>query len=243
MEGSPTWSPDGGQLAYHSEQDGDYDIWIVQAGGGRPLNLTNNYDGPDRSPAWSPDGSRIAFRSERDGGGYFIMPALGGPVRRVCPSPVLLRGADDVDLLSQAPVWSPDGTELACLVNDESGVFVEIETLETRSTRRIDLPTSTGYGLDLSWSRDGRFFAFVDALPGPDVTKILTVSSESGEGVQVTDGVFNERSPSWSANGEILYYVSNRGGICISHGVRPSATSGSWTSCNDRSDLLPLQGP
>ena len=214
VEGDPTWSPDGGQLAYHSQQDGDFDIWIVQAGGGRPLNLTSDHEGVDRSPAWSPDGSRIAFRSDRNGGGYFVMPALGGPVRRVCPAGASLRNlAGDSELMSLAPAWSSDGTELACLIANESGVSVEIDTLETRNLRRIDLPASSGSALDLSWSPDGRFFAFVDAPPGPDVTRIVTVSAASGQGMPVTDGAFNDRSPSWSTNGNSLYYVSNRGGV------------------------------
>lgn len=215
VEGNPAWSPDGGQLAYHSEQDGDFDIWIVPAGGGRPLNLTADYDGADQSPAWAPDGSRIAFRSSRDGGGYFVMPALGGPARRVCPAAAALPdlvGETEQLQWSRAPIWSSDGTELACLIVDETGVSVEIDSLDTRNARRVRLPSSSGFGMDLSWSPNGRFFAFVDALPGPDVTRLWVVSSASGKGAQATDGLFNERSPRWSANGEMLYYVSNRGG-------------------------------
>ncbi|NJN67618.1 MAG: hypothetical protein HC884_13355 [Chloroflexaceae bacterium] len=60
------WSPDGQQLAFLSERDGNVDIYLMSANGTNQRNLTNHpaYDG---SPAWSPDGSRLAFVSSRDG--------------------------------------------------------------------------------------------------------------------------------------------------------------------------------
>ena len=212
VEGSPTWSPDGGRLAYHSQQDGDYDIWVAPAAGGRPLNLTNDYEGRDYAPAWSPNGDRIAFQSDRDGGGFFVISAFGGPARRVCPG----SGNDARNQFNAsasvpygAPVWSSDGSEIACM---DGAVQVEFDTLETRQTRQITLSASSGFALDLARSPDGGLLAFVDAFPGPDVTRLRIVSAASGEGIEVTDGLFNDRSPRWSHDGDKLYYVTNRGG-------------------------------
>ena len=64
-DGSPDWSPDGIQIAFESNRDGNWEIYVMNADGTNPINLTNHLDG-DRSPDWSPDGRHIAFSSERD---------------------------------------------------------------------------------------------------------------------------------------------------------------------------------
>ena len=152
VEDYPTWSADGGRLAYQSQQSGNGDIWVTQPGGGQPVNRTAGHTGRDCYPSWSPDGSQIAFWSDRDGGGYFVMSALGGAARKVISS----------QRFSSPPQWSADGEELAGLVTDG---FVEIVSMRTRESRRLAVPSEMTAVMDLSWSSDGRFFAFVDGNP------------------------------------------------------------------------------
>jgi len=100
-EDFPTWSPDGRTIAYQSTENGNYDIWVKQIGSTEAVNRTEDYLGDDRFPSFSPDGRQIAFRSARDGGGGFVMPAIGGPARKV-PSQLSTQ---------YYPQWSADGTE------------------------------------------------------------------------------------------------------------------------------------
>ncbi len=60
------WSPDGTKIAYQSDVDGDFDVYVMNADGSGQTQLTND---PlfDSAPSWSPDGSKIAFQSSRDG--------------------------------------------------------------------------------------------------------------------------------------------------------------------------------
>lgn len=62
----PAWSPTGDRIAYTSNKNGNYDIWVKDLKSGKQSRLTRNraYDG---EPAWSPDGSKIAFISSRSG--------------------------------------------------------------------------------------------------------------------------------------------------------------------------------
>ncbi len=61
-EGS--YSPDGKQIVFCSDRDGDPDIYVMDADGGNVRQLTNS-DGYDGGPFFSPDGRWIVFRSDR----------------------------------------------------------------------------------------------------------------------------------------------------------------------------------
>ena len=209
VENYATWSPDGGRLAYESNQSGNWDIWVKQLGAGGPVNLTADHTGSDRYPSWSPDGRQIAFLSQRDQSwSLFTMAAVGGNPRKVVSlpiAPVYYRGA---------PQWSSDGAEMAVAVWDSPRNFAEIVSLQTQEKRRIALPQHGGNPcLDLSWSPDGRIFAYVTAEgDAAEVTQLWTVPFSGGEPTPVTDGRTNDRSPIWSADGRKLFFVSNQGG-------------------------------
>ena len=70
LAGEPSWSPDGRFLAYSSDRNGNFDIWVKPLGEGEPVQVTKS-GAHDWQPDWSPEGTRLAFRSERDGGGLF----------------------------------------------------------------------------------------------------------------------------------------------------------------------------
>jgi len=96
LQTGPSWSPNGRSIAYASDKTGNFDIWVRRIDDENAVQLTKS-SAHDTQPAWSPDGESIVFRSERDGGGLFIVPAVGGPERRLTS-------------FGQRPKWSPDGS-------------------------------------------------------------------------------------------------------------------------------------
>jgi Tol biopolymer transport system component/DNA-binding winged helix-turn-helix (wHTH) protein len=82
LDSDPAWDPTGQSIAYASDRGGNLDIWVQSMRDDGRVRLTSSA-AQDWQPSWSSDGRMIAFRSERDGGGVFIMPAAGGPERRV----------------------------------------------------------------------------------------------------------------------------------------------------------------
>ena len=54
------------QIAFISDRDGNYEIYVMDNDGNNQRRLTNNPNF-DISPSWSPDGKRIVFMSDRDG--------------------------------------------------------------------------------------------------------------------------------------------------------------------------------
>jgi len=50
---STSWSPDGSKIAFHSEHDGNSEIYVMGADGSNQTRLKNNPDN-DLWPSWSP---------------------------------------------------------------------------------------------------------------------------------------------------------------------------------------------
>lgn len=98
LQFGPTWSPDGRFIAYSSDRGGKFDIWVQQIGAVTPVRITTR-PGPNWQPDWSPDGNQIVFRAEGEGGGLIVVPALGGPERKISS-------------FGYHPKWSPDGRRI-----------------------------------------------------------------------------------------------------------------------------------
>jgi len=66
MDLRPTWSPDGRRIAFVTNRDGNYDLWVMADDGSAPRNLTLH---PERDdfPAWHPSENRLACISVREG--------------------------------------------------------------------------------------------------------------------------------------------------------------------------------
>ena len=47
----PMWSPDGTKIAFHSDRDGNYEIYVMDANGTNQTRLTNNI-AVDALPIW-----------------------------------------------------------------------------------------------------------------------------------------------------------------------------------------------
>lgn len=60
------WSPDGGQLAYCADRNGNYDVYVIPVEGGEEIRLTTA-EGLDDGPEYSPCGQYIWFNSVRSG--------------------------------------------------------------------------------------------------------------------------------------------------------------------------------
>ncbi len=88
----PAFSPDGRKLAFVSERSGTREVWVSNADGTEAVQVTA-FGGPQVGrPSWSPNGRMLAFHSA----GIHVVPAAGGPVRRVTD-------------VGEMPLWSADG--------------------------------------------------------------------------------------------------------------------------------------
>jgi len=96
-DAAPNWSPDGTKIAFETNRDGNFEVYVMNLDGTGLVDLSNNA-ASDRQPAWSPDGTRIAFQSNRDGNfEIYSMNPEGTDQTRLTNSP----GAD------VNPDWGP----------------------------------------------------------------------------------------------------------------------------------------
>src|SRR5262249_54733378 len=84
VETQPSLSPDGRSIAFISNRDGQWDIYVGLVSGGQPIRITNDSNLETR-PRWSPDGTRLLFARLNDTGtsDIWVVPALGGTARRI----------------------------------------------------------------------------------------------------------------------------------------------------------------
>jgi TolB protein len=102
---APAWSRDGRTIVFVSFRDGNGEVYVMDADGSSPRNLTQD-PAKDVRPRWSPDGRSIAFVSSRDRQPeIYVMNADGSGKRNVTRD----RAQDDY------PTWSPEGRRIAFL--------------------------------------------------------------------------------------------------------------------------------
>jgi len=198
VEAQPSLSPDGRSVAFVSNRDGSYDIWVGLAGGGRLVRITND-PGVESHPTWSPDGTRIAYAKLKESGLWDIweMPALGGAPRRVV-----------VD--ATEPAWFPDGRSLA-YCNLTSGTIWTCDASGGNARAVTQSDSIYRWHRQPAFSHDGRRIVFIRRQAGPYGE--LAVADLAGGPVRaVTRDNSLVYSPIWSRDDKFLYFASGRGG-------------------------------
>ena len=140
----PAWSPDGERLAFASNRDGDYEIYVLHLETGDLLQITDD-DGADSHPTWSPDGRRIAFSSNRAGqSDIFLNNTDGSAPVQLTNSPF---GAYD-------PTWSPDGRRIAYVAASDAAPYgnLDIYVMNADGTDIRRLTTNPLHDVDPAWS-------------------------------------------------------------------------------------------
>jgi Tol biopolymer transport system component len=65
-DSEPAFSPDGRRIAFSSNADGNWEVYVMNSDGSSLLRITRDL-ATDLNPSWSPDGKRIIFSSNRNG--------------------------------------------------------------------------------------------------------------------------------------------------------------------------------
>jgi Tol biopolymer transport system component len=207
------FSPDGNQIAFSwgGETEDNRDIYVKLIGTEKPLRLTTTtHPGEDHYPAWSPDGRSIAFwrYDSKNEAGIYVVPALGGPERRL--HTMNLSGLDlDWD---ESLDWSPDGKYLAYSEGrgGQRNPTIFLLAVDTPDNIRL-LIKQAGQTEDCSprFSPDGRNVAFVRWM-GQPAHDIFVVPLAGGEPKRLTFDNGFIRGLAWTPDGAYVIFSSNR---------------------------------
>jgi len=180
----PSYSPDGTQLAFNSNRDGNIEIYIVNVDGTGIRRLTN-HPGIDTSPTWSPLGHQIAFTSDRSGSPQiYVVDIDGTGLRRIT-----------FESYCDRPTWSPAPyNEIAYASRTGPGFDIKVVDLATNEVRQLTF--GQGSNESPSYSPNGRHLVFSSSRGNGD--KQIYLIGRDGRGLKKLTSRGNNEMPSWS---------------------------------------------
>ncbi len=191
---SPNYSPDGRKIVFNSTRSGSFEIWVCEADGTNPVQLTN-FGGPvTGSPRWSPDGRWIVFDTRVAGNpDIFLISSEGGRPRRLTTE-----ASEDI-----VPSRSRDA-RFIYFSSTRSG-SLQVWKIPAEGGEARQITTQGGYeGYE---SADGKYFYYMKGR-NPTVPGIWRVPAGGGEETLFFDqhraGIWR----SWAVTNQGIYYVT-----------------------------------
>jgi tricorn protease len=205
----PRFSPDGKSIAFSSDRNGGFDVFIVPSEGGAAKQLTF-HSSDDTVLGWTPDSRAVLFASSRgdDFMGKLYTVSIDGGMERNA-------GAD----MGVNACYSPDGKKLA--INRKGQVYwrkyyrgamqTDVTVMDIASKKFTDLTDFDGLDSWPMWSTDG-FIYFVSDREGNGLTNIWRVSEAGGKADRVTSFKAGDvRFPAISADGKVIVFEHDFG--------------------------------
>jgi hypothetical protein len=124
----PALSPDRTRIAFSSNRQGSYDLFLMDADGTGLRRLTTD-PGTEGEPVWTPDGSRLIYTARPKGGSpqLYVLRPDGKPPQALTTAP----GGN------HSPAVSADGRTLAFISTREGNQEIYLMPVEGGTARRV----------------------------------------------------------------------------------------------------------
>ncbi len=182
----PHWSS-ANEIAFESNRDGNWEIYVVQPDGGGLSNLTQDVHA-DFDARWTPDGGRLAFiRIINDVRALYTMNSDGSLLTRLSP--------DSLEVERYA--WSPDGGRIALAAG-------QIYTVAATGAglRQLTHDASEKHGVVWAVAEDR--LAFTSGVDG--VQAVYSLRTGGTDLLRLTGNDGDASAPSWSPDGRMILY-------------------------------------
>jgi len=215
----PAWSYDGKSIAFTSGRTGQPELWVMDADGASPTQLTFPPDSGNFIPSWSRDGTRIVFASNRTGHPeVWVMNADGtGQVQLTTTTTESTTRKGNQIIWGIHGSFSPDAQKIV-YASTESGRS-QIWRMDADGSNPVQLTTP---GLanypDANasvWSPDGTKIAFWSGFEA-EYGDLFVMDPDGGNRTQLTfeaatPGISSD-NPAWSPDGLQIMFDTNRSG-------------------------------
>ena len=225
----PAVSPDGSKVAFISDRDGNYELYIMDIDGNNQTRLTHN-SVAEKSPSWNPDGKSIVFVSERGGDNDIYKIDLNTlEIEKVFSS-------------SFDPQWSPDGSMIAfSSLNFGEGTSADIYIKAVYQDNPINLTDTPSFDTQPSWSPDGKKIAFISNRD--ENFEVYSMTVDGTYQTNLSKNPAEEASPCWSGDGKKIAFVSTRDGNHEIYIMKADGTNPERLTDNPAKDLWPSWMP
>ncbi len=200
-------SPGSSLIAYSSTAAGSMDIYVMPAGGGKSLQLTD-LAGDEWEPRLSPDGQQVVFFTTTEGGDLYSVPVTGGT-----PRPLAHTNFGAIGGVLGANPWRVESGRQQLLFTrrdetDRDAIWrIDLASLEEIQLSR---PQQGENHVSASYSPSGDRIVFTRR--GGGRTELWTMEADGGAARLLLDDEFVNAFPSWAPDGERIVFQSNRAG-------------------------------
>ena len=222
------------RLAFHSNRDGNWNIYVMNPDGSDQTRLTD-HPAVDSWPSWSPDGRRIAFISSRDD------PNPNDDDRIVEIYVMNSDGSDQTRLTNDSawhslPRWSPDGRRIAFQSYRDGNWEIYVMNEDgLGQTRLTDNSVPDGRP---TWSPDSQRIAFYSTID--ENAEIYVVNADGSDQANLTNNAANDWSPSWSPDGRRIAFHSHRDGNSEIYIMNADGSDQTRLTDNPARDIRPV---
>ncbi|GIK64512.1 MAG: hypothetical protein BroJett018_23060 [Chloroflexota bacterium] len=197
---APSRSPNGEWIAFASNRDGNWELYVSRTDGSELHRVTFNSVAIDTDPAWGPNNT-LVFETTRDGNWELYLLDLSTGVE--------MRLTDDA-AADINPFWSPDGAKLV-FQSDRSGKW-QIYELNLATMETILLSDGQGEDVDPAYSAKGDRIAFRSTREGSTNAIIFVMDANGGTPVTISDVAGDATNHTWSTDDTLIAYQSNLDG-------------------------------